>query len=303
MSQREPVETLMPVRTWMSAATVAVSLLLPATASAASARVAALQVALRAHAVYDGPVDGLAGPGTNAGVRRIQRRAGLAVDGIVGPRTRRALGAQGRHPIGSRPLRAGHRGWDVAALQFSLETHGFPLGGVDGGFGARTGVAVRRAQAFYGLAADGVAGPATFAALSRAPVRAPALRSPIAAPLGDRYGPRGTTFHAGLDFPAATGTSVTAAGAGRVVFAGYNDGWGNTVVLDHGNAAAHPLRPSVRLLGLARRLRARRHPGRPRRRHRPRHRPAPALRGHGPRRQRRPGPCARALLTRPAGGV
>ena len=220
----------------MSAATVAVSLLLPATASAASARVAALQVALRAHAVYDGPVDGLAGPGTNAGVRRIQRRAGLAVDGIVGPRTRRALGAQGRHPIGSRPLRAGHRGWDVAALQFSLETHGFPLGGVDGGFGARTGVAVRRAQAFYGLAADGIAGPATFAALSRAPVRAPALRSPIAAPLGDRYGPRGTTFHAGLDFPAATGTSVTAAGAGRVVFAGYDDGWGNTVVLDHGNA-------------------------------------------------------------------
>ena len=208
----------------------------PATASAASARVAALQVALRAHAVYDGPVDGLAGPGTNAGVRRIQRRAGLAVDGIVGPRTRRALGAQGRHPIGSRPLRAGHRGWDVAALQFSLETHGFPLGGVDGGFGARTAVAVRRAQAFYGLGADGIAGPATLAALSRAPVRAPALRSPIAAPLGDRYGPRGTTFHAGLDFPAVTGTPVTAAGTGRVVFAGYNDGWGTTVVLDHGNA-------------------------------------------------------------------
>ena len=172
----------MPVRTWMSAATVAVSLLLPATASAASARVAALQVALRAHAVYDGPVDGLAGPGTNAGVRRIQRRAGLAVDGIAGPRTRRALGAQGRHPIGSRPLRAGHRGWDVAALQFSLETHGFPLGGVDGGFGARTGVAVRRAQAFYGLAADGVAGPATFAALSRAPVRAPAAAPPDRGP-------------------------------------------------------------------------------------------------------------------------
>ena len=31
---------------------------------------------------------------------------------------------------------------------------------------------------------------------------------PIAAPIGDRYGPRGNTIHAGLDFPAPTGTTV-----------------------------------------------------------------------------------------------
>ncbi|MDA0161023.1 peptidoglycan DD-metalloendopeptidase family protein [Solirubrobacter ginsenosidimutans] len=219
----------------MSAATVAACLFVPATASAASSRVAALQVALRAHGAYAGAIDGLSGPGTTAGVRQIQRRAGLVADGIVGPQTRRALGAQGRHPIGSRPLRAGLRGWDVAALQFALETHGFPCGTVDGGFGARTTSAVERLQAFAGLAADGVAGPATLAALSRPPVRAPALRKPIAAPLGDRYGPRGNQFHAGLDFPAATGTSITAAASGRVIFSGYDDGWGLTVVLDHGN--------------------------------------------------------------------
>ena len=157
----------------MSAAAVAACLFAPATASAASSRVAALQVALRAHDAYSGAVDGIAGPATTAGVRRIQARAGLAVDGIVGPRTRRALGRQGRHAIGSRPLRQGHRGWDVAALQFALETRGFPCGPVDGGFGARTEAAVRRAQAFAGLRADGVAGPATLAALSRPPVRAP----------------------------------------------------------------------------------------------------------------------------------
>ena len=154
---------------------------------------------------------------------------------IVGPRTRRALGRQGRHAYGSRPMRLGHRGWDVAALQFSLETRGFPNGGVDGGFGPRTAGAVRRAQTFYGLTSDGIAGPATLAALSRAPVRAPGLQRPIDAPLGDRYGPRGASFHAGLDFPAPTGTAVTAAATGRVVFAGYDDGWGNTVQLDHGN--------------------------------------------------------------------
>ncbi len=219
----------------MSTATIAACLFAPAVATAASSRVAALQVALRAHGVYSGPVDGVTGPGTRAGVRRIQRRHRLVVDGIVGPRTRRALGRQGRHAYGSRPMRSGHRGWDVAALQFSLETRGFPNGGVDGGFGPRTAGAVRRAQTFYGLTADGVAGPATLSALSRAPVRAPGLQRPIDAPLGDRYGPRGASFHAGLDFPAPTGTAVTAAATGRVVFAGYDDGWGNTVQVDHGN--------------------------------------------------------------------
>jgi peptidoglycan hydrolase-like protein with peptidoglycan-binding domain len=207
----------------------------PATASAASARIAALQVALRAHDLYGGTVDGLAGPATTAGVRRFQARVGLAVDGIAGPRTRRALGPLGRHPVGSRPLRAGQRGWDVAALQFTLQTRGFPCGPVDGGFGARTQAAVRRAQAHAGLPVDGVAGPATLAALRRPAPAAPALRRPIEAPLGDRYGPRGASFHAGLDFPAPSGARVGAAAPGRVVFAGYDDGWGLTVTLDHGN--------------------------------------------------------------------
>jgi len=47
--------------------------------------------------------------------------------------------------------------------------------------------------------------------------------------------PRGDQFHAGLDFPAPTGTAITAAASGRAIFAGYDDGWGLTVVLDHGN--------------------------------------------------------------------
>jgi hypothetical protein len=219
-----------------AAALVAACLVAPAFARAASERVAALQAGLHARGLYTGTIDGIAGPATAAGVRRLQARAGLLVDGIPGPRTRHALGALGRHPVGSRPLRAGMSGWDVAALQFALEVHGFPCGTVDGGFGAHTDAALRRAQAYYGLVADGVAGPATLAALRRPPARWTApLARPVAAPVGDRYGPRGDGFHPGIDFPAPTGTPVRAAAGGRVVFAGYDDGWGLTVLLDHGN--------------------------------------------------------------------
>jgi murein DD-endopeptidase MepM/ murein hydrolase activator NlpD len=41
-------------------------------------------------------------------------------------------------------------------------------------------------------------------------------------------------FHAGLDFAAAYGREVPAAGAGRVVSAGYEGGYGLSVVVDHG---------------------------------------------------------------------
>jgi murein DD-endopeptidase MepM/ murein hydrolase activator NlpD len=214
-------------------AAAVLALLAPA-ASASSANVAALQAALYGRGLYAGAVDGVSGPGTTTAVRRLQRRAGLVPDGVAGPRTRRALGRVGRHPFGSRPLHAGDVGWDVAALQFLLESHGFPCGGVDGGFGARTVAAVERLQAHYGLPVVGVVGPATRAALFRPPAASPLrLALPVRAAVGDRYGPRGNGWHAGLDFPAPSGTPVAAAGAGRVLFAGWDDGFGLTVVIAH----------------------------------------------------------------------
>jgi murein DD-endopeptidase MepM/ murein hydrolase activator NlpD len=201
------------------------------------ADVAALQVALRADGLYAGAADGIAGPMTQAGVREFQRRAGLAVDGIAGPRTRAALGWRGRPALGSRAVRAGMRGWDVAALQFLLARAGFPSGPFDGAAGPHFTAALVAFQARAGLAADGVAGPATLGALNRPPPAAPLhLRVPIAAPIGDGFGPRGAGFHTGLDFPAPAGTPVHAAGNGCVTFAGYNDGYGLLVVLSHGSS-------------------------------------------------------------------
>ena len=211
-------------------------LVVPALASAATrGEVAALQVALRSSGLYSGTVDGIAGPGTQAGVRGVQRRAGLLVDGLAGPATRGALGRLGRPPYGSRAMSAGAIGFDVAALQFELATHGFPSGPMDGALGPRSLAALQRFQRWAGLPADGVAGSATLRALSaplaRSPVR---LRAPVAAAVGDRFGPRWNVFHAGVDFPAASGTPVTAAGFGTVVSAGFDaSGWGNMVVIEH----------------------------------------------------------------------
>lgn len=42
-------------------------------------------------------------------------------------------------------------------------------------------------------------------------------------------------FHEGIDIGAAYGTPVGAAGAGTVTMAGWNGGYGNTVMIDHGN--------------------------------------------------------------------
>jgi peptidoglycan hydrolase-like protein with peptidoglycan-binding domain len=214
------------------------ALLLAAPAAAAGKpEVAALQVGLRARGFYDGTVDGVRGPATAHAVRDLQRVAGLAVDGIAGPQTRRALGKLGRPALGARPLSTGRVGWDVAALQFLLSWHGFPSGQFDGRFGARVETAVRRYQSWAGLAADGVAGPATIAHLRSAPLPRSPLRLswPLALPVGDTFGPRGDRFHAGIDIPAASGTPVGAARTGTVVFAGWDaGGFGNLVVIAHG---------------------------------------------------------------------
>lgn len=204
-------------------------------ARARTANVAALQVGLHARGLYSGTIDGVMGPGTTWAVRRLQRRAGIAVDGVPGPQTRRALGRYARHRLGSRMLDDGSRGWDVAALQFKLAWHGFPSGYFDGDFGPHTHAALRKFQRRAGLSSDAVAGPATFRALRRGRAHVPfGLLRPVNAPVGDRFGPRGTRFHPGLDLPAPYGARVRAARAGRVVRAGWNaGGYGYLIVIQH----------------------------------------------------------------------
>jgi hypothetical protein len=144
------------------------ALVLPGSASASAPDVAALQVALRIGGTYSGGIDGIFGPETQAAVRRFQRSEQLIVDGDPGPRTRAAFGRFARHRLGTRPLRRGRSGWDVAALQYLLVRCGFSVGAIDGFFGPLTRTVVVRYQHRAGLFVDGVAGAATTGGLRRA---------------------------------------------------------------------------------------------------------------------------------------
>lgn len=227
---------------------LAVLVLGPAPATSSPAGVAALQTALTSLDLYSGYVDGVKGPLTRRGVRAFQRRHGLSVDGIAGPRTRRALDWRGRPALGSRTIRIGNRGWDVAALQFLLQRAGHGPGRADGLFGPLTEGAVLRAQEATGVAVDGIVGPVTVRSLRggassgsgagdggppEGPVR---FLRPVFGPIADGFGaPREAgRQHQGLDFPVPSGTRVGAAGVGTTIFAGYNyNGYGNLVVIQH----------------------------------------------------------------------
>jgi murein DD-endopeptidase MepM/ murein hydrolase activator NlpD len=60
------------------------------------------------------------------------------------------------------------------------------------------------------------------------------INAPITSPFGWRWG----RMHTGIDLGAAYGTSIAAAAAGSVIYAGWLGGYGNLTVIDHGGGLA-----------------------------------------------------------------
>jgi murein DD-endopeptidase MepM/ murein hydrolase activator NlpD len=85
-------------------------------------------------------------------------------------------------------------------------------------------------------------GKSEYFDLTGRPLKKGFMRMPIEfARISSRFNPRrkhpvlGTVrAHKGVDYAAVTGTPIMAAGDGRVAFAGWQNGYGRTIVIDHG---------------------------------------------------------------------
>jgi peptidoglycan hydrolase-like protein with peptidoglycan-binding domain len=117
-------------------------------------RVVAIQYLLNQRIGAGLAIDGIFGPLTARAVRNFQSRFHLSVDGEVGPQTWTALIVE---------LQRGFSGPAVMAVQHNLKfAYGFTSLAVDGIFGPITQSAVRTFQAKFGIGVDGIVGPITW---------------------------------------------------------------------------------------------------------------------------------------------
>jgi murein DD-endopeptidase MepM/ murein hydrolase activator NlpD len=97
----------------------------------------------------------------------------------------------------------------------------------------------------------GVIAPSRSTQVSLAALR---VRRPVQGRITSDFGARrsfwGKRFHSGIDLSSRRGTPVRAPSAGTVAFAGWRNGYGKTIVVDHGNRLqtlyAHLSKVSVR---------------------------------------------------------
>ena len=61
------------------------------------------------------------------------------------------------------------------------------------------------------------------------------LTWPVSGPITSGFGMRWGRMHEGIDIAGSSGTPIHAAAAGTVIVAGWSGGYGNLVVIDHGN--------------------------------------------------------------------
>ena len=71
---------------------------------------------------------------------------------------------------------------------------------------------------------------------------------PLSGPINSNYGSRWGSFHTGLDIGGDTGDPYTAAASGTIITAGWSGGYGNMILIDHGNGLRTRYAHSTRLL-------------------------------------------------------
>lgn len=182
----------MSTAVWMPIVATAIGLSIVSVSQPASASlyygdsgygVKKVQYALQDYGYFGGKATGYFGKVTKHAVMAFQRDYGLHPDGVVGPATASALGVGGYHKPkkhqytdtsygcsrhcggGSGYLSRGDSSYQVKKLQNRLANLGYFNANSTGYYGKLTAHAVKAFQADCGLSADGIAGPATLAAL------------------------------------------------------------------------------------------------------------------------------------------
>jgi peptidoglycan hydrolase-like protein with peptidoglycan-binding domain len=133
--------------------------------NAAGAYTTALQNALTAAGLYDGPVDGVYGPGTAAAVQQLQADSGLPATGFVDQATADALDAALQAAgVDATSQEIAH----TAALQSLLAVGGYWTGPIDGKTSDALTAALKELQTDLGVPVTGVVDAPTIAATQAA---------------------------------------------------------------------------------------------------------------------------------------
>jgi peptidoglycan hydrolase-like protein with peptidoglycan-binding domain len=119
--------------------------------------VVAAQRELSRTGYYEGPIDGIPGPRTEAAILRFERAAGVATTGAIGPGLVRAASTpeQREPPHDASEARVQLSTDRVAAIQHALALAAYGPLPADGIVGPQTREAIRRFQAHHGLPVTG----------------------------------------------------------------------------------------------------------------------------------------------------
>jgi murein DD-endopeptidase MepM/ murein hydrolase activator NlpD len=160
------------------------------------------------------------------------RRAQAAAVSVISTRTEEARAARDRLAA-SRDTLAGAQALKQSALGASRESREEFLHEVEA-LAAQSAALAARIQA----AQSAQSSPSSSTSAPSGVPSAAGFIWPVNGPVVSGFGMRWGRMHEGIDISAASGTPIVAAAAGVVIHAGWLGGYGNLVVVDHGNGLA-----------------------------------------------------------------